>query len=195
MRKIKYIIISLMFITLITGCNSKEKSPLKVAHNNTSISEEKVNSYRVKISVRSNDIEENYIVYNDSNKKYEILFIDNEEMESATIEDGKTTIYDKEYNEVSTELKYDYTDTDLFLIGLDKVGSVEYKEEIIGEETYKIYDFNVSNETMNKILKPFNLNVKDSGTCKTYINSKEQVYLVIYNFGDISVSASYTMIK
>ena len=63
MRKIKYIIISLIFITLITGCNSKEKSPLKVAHNNTSISEKKVNSYRVKISIRSNDIEEKLEFY------------------------------------------------------------------------------------------------------------------------------------
>lgn len=189
------IIICLVLVVIITGCGKKKETQLTSAIKNTSISQKKVNSYRAKISVRSDSIEENYIVYNDSNKSYEINFIDNEEYETAKIENGNTTVFDKENNELNVKLKYDYTDTDLFLVGLDEVGETNCKEELIGKDTYKVYDFSVSSKTMNKILKPFNLSVEKSGNCKVYINPDNQVYLIIYNFNNISASVSYTMIK
>ena len=189
------IIICLVLVVIITGCEKKKVTQLTSAIKNTSISQKKVNSYRAKLSVRSDSIEENYIVYNDSNKSYEINFIDNEGYETAKIENGNTTVFDKENNELNVKLKYDYTDTDLFLVGLDEVGETNYKEELIGKDTYKVYDFSVSSKTMNKILKPFNLSVEESGNCKVYINPDNQVYLIIYNFNNISASVSYTMIK
>ena len=57
------IIICLVLVVIITGCEKKKETQLTSAIKNTSISQKKVNSYRAKISVRSDSIEENYIVY------------------------------------------------------------------------------------------------------------------------------------
>ena len=185
-KKITSIVLISLFI--LTGCGKNKIKEIE----NTSISSNKVSSYRAKVKVKGNDILENYIVLNNNNESYEITFID-KDYDRAIISDGKTTVYNGE-EEVKTELSYDYTKTDLFLEGLNDIKITTERTEKIGEDEYKIKEFKISKDNMNKMLKPFNLSSED-GTGYVYLNKDDQVYIVNYKSSDININVSYTRIE
>ena len=199
MKKLKYIVLVLSFVLILTGCKSKEDKGISEAANNTSLSSSKVNSYRVKVSIRGTnnkkEVNMNYIVLNKGNKNYDISLTEGEDRKQITIQNKKTTITNSKGEEVKEKLKYDYTDTDLFLTGLNKSSNNKTKEEKIGEETYTIYDFKVSNSIMDKILKPFDLKSSGEVTGTSYVDKNDQVYLIMYSCDNLNISVSYTRLS
>ena len=184
-------LIVLTILLLVKGCSNKltiEQKKLKEASIKTSIGSEGLDSYRAKISIRgkgSSDINKNYIVYNYKNKEFNISIFDGKENTSVSIKKG----------EKNKQLKYDYTDTNLFLKGLEKGNDIKTRKEKIGEEEYTIYEFNIEKSVINDMLKPFNISNKSDGTGNVYIDSKGNIYLVIYDTDDINISASYTRLN
>lgn len=199
MKKFKYIVLVLSFALILTGCKSKEDKGISEAANNTSLSSSKVNSYRVKVSIRgTNDkksVNMNYIVLNKGNKNYKISLTEGEDTKQITIQNKKTTITDSTGKILDEKLEYDYTNTDLFLTGLNKSSDNKTKEEKIDEETYTIYEFNVSNSVMNKIVKPFSLKSSGTVTGTAYVDKNNQVYLIMYTCDNLNISVSYTRLS
>lgn len=183
------IIIVLKLINTNNNKLTKEQEELKTFGTNTSISSENVESYRAKVSIRNLNDEKNsinYVIYNKGNSEYEISFIGNEDkFEIISIKNKK----DKE------KLEYDYTNTDIFLDGLEKGTDIKSEKETIGEDVYTIYSFNVNKDVINNILNGFDIETKFDGNGKVYIDKDNRVYLIIYNTEDINISVSYTRIE
>lgn len=185
------LIILLLILLLVKGCSNNltvEQKQLKSAADNTSIGSKGVESYRAKISISgkgNNKLNQNYIVYNYNNKKFDITIFDGTKSSKVSIKKG----------EKNNKLKYNYTDTNLFLKGLEKGNNIKSEKKKIGDEEYTIYEFNIEKNIVNDMLKPFNIKNKSDGTGKVYIDSKGKIYLVMYDTNDVSLSASYTRLN
>lgn len=184
------VLILILTFFLVEGCSNQKKDSkkeLKKASIKTSISEDGVDSYRAKISIRNkknNELNQNYIVYNSKNEKYIIDIFNGNESNTITI--------DKAKDDNENDLKYDYTNTDLFLEGLKSGKNIKTELKTINDEKYTIYSFDVDNNTINNISKVFDISTSFDGTGIVYIDSKGKVYLVIYDNEDFNISASYT---
>jgi len=168
MKKIKYLLILLIPILLITGCSSNYQSKIKSAVNNTSISSKGLKSYRIKVDAVNNDKNINYIVLNKNNKE---LNFSTEAKED--------------------DLDYDYTNTDIFLEGLKDITDIKYSLD----KEYDRYEFKISKENLNKVLKTLNIKVNKDGTGYTYIDKDNHVFMINYKSNDISVTVSYTRLN
>ncbi len=180
----KYILITLITALILTGCGNKENKVIEEAINNTTISNNKITSYRAKVKIKGKDINENYIVENKNNEEYEIT-INDEEEKVITIKDGKS----------SEETKYDYTKTDLFIEQLKEIEKTNERKETIGNEEYTIYEFKIKKDDINKILNIFNKTTEEEGTGYVYLDSKNNVYIVNYDIDGININVSYTRLK
>lgn len=182
----------LCILLLITLGNGKVDN-LNTAADNTKIN--KVKSYRAKVSIYTDSFNENYVVLNKENKEYNISFNDNNASYVAKIKDNKTEVTDVLGKTVNLKLKYDYTNTDLFLkgINIDDKNTVK-TEEIIDDKKYTKYSFKVKTTTLNEILKPFNITVKNDGTGYAYVTEDNNVYIVSYSSDEVNINVSYTNI-
>ena len=182
----------LCILLLITLGNGKVDN-LNTAADNTKIN--KVKSYRAKVSIYTDSFNENYVVLNKENKEYNISFNDNNASYVAKIKDNKTEVTDVLGKTVNLKLKYDYTNTDLFLkgINIDDKNTVK-TEEIIDDKEYTKYSFKVKTTTLNEILKPFNITVKNDGTGYAYVTEDNNVYIVSYSSDEVNINISYTNI-
>ena len=182
----------LCILLLITLGNGKVDN-LNTAADNTKIN--KVKSYRAKVSIYTDSFNENYVVLNKENKEYNISFNDNNASYVAKIKDNKTEVTDVLGKTVNLKLKYDYTNTDLFLkgINIDDKNTVK-TEEIIDDKEYTKYSFKVKTTTLNEILKPFNITVKNDGTGYAYVTEDNNVYIVSYSSDEVNINVSYTNI-
>ena len=180
----------LCILLLITLGNGKADN-LNTAADNTKIS--KVKSYRAKVSIYTDSFNENYVVLNKENKEYNISFNDNNASYVAKIKDNKTEVTDVLGKTVNLKLKYDYTNTDLFLkgINIDDKNTVK-TEEMIDDKKYTKYSFKVKTTTLNEILKPFNITVKNDGTGYAYVTEDNNVYIVSYSSDEVNINVSYT---
>ena len=164
---------------------------LNTAANNTKI--DKVKSYRAKVSIYTNSFNENYVVLNKENKEYTISFNDNNVSYVAKIKDNKTEVTDVLGKTVSVKPKYDYTNTDLFLKGINIDDKNTVKEsQTIDDKEYTKYSFAVKAATLNEILKPFNITVKNDGTGYAYVTEDNNVYIVSYSSDEVNLNVSYT---
>ena len=182
----------LCILLLITLGNGKVDN-LNTAADNTKIN--KVKSYRAKVSIYTDSFNENYVVLNKENKEYNISFNDNNASYVAKIKDNKTEVTDVLGKKVNLKLKYDYTNTDLFLkgINIDDKNTVK-TEEMIDDKEYTKYSFKVKTTTLNEILKPFNITVKNDGTGYAYVTEDNNVYIVSYSSDEVNINVSYTNI-
>lgn len=182
----------LCILLLITLGNGKADN-LNTAADNTKIN--KVKSYRAKVSIYTDSFNENYVVLNKENKEYNISFNDNNASYVAKIKDNKTEVTDVLGKTVNLKLKYDYTNTDLFLkgINIDDKNTVK-TEEMIDDKKYTKYSFKVKTTTLNEILKPFNITVKNDGTGYAYVTEDNNVYIVSYSSDEVNINVSYTNI-
>lgn len=182
----------LCILLLITLGNGKVDN-LNTAADNTKIN--KVKSYRAKVSIYTDSFNENYVVLNKENKEYNISFNDNNASYVAKIKDNKTEVTDVLGKTVNLKLKYDYTNTDLFLkgINIDDKNTVK-TEEMIDDKEYTKYSFKVKTTTLNEILKPFNITVKNDGTGYAYVTEDNNVYIVSYSSDEVNINVSYTNI-
>ena len=168
MKKIKYLLILLTILILITGCSSSNESKLLRSVKNTSITENGLKSYRAKVSIVNNDKKINYIVLNKENKDYKLIDGNNE---------------------------YNYKDTDKYLNILKKVENIKVSDIKIDKIEYKKYDFTIDKEIINSVLKDFNIKVKDNGTGYAYIDQDDHVYIINYVFDDLTINVSYTRLN
>ena len=182
----------LCILLLITLGNGKADN-LNTAADNTKIN--KVKSYRAKVSIYTDSFNENYVVLNKENKEYNISFNDNNASYVAKIKDNKTEVTDVLGKTVNLKLKYDYTNTDLFLkgINIDDKNTVK-TEEMIDDKEYTKYSFKVKTTTLNEILKPFNITVKNDGIGYAYVTEDNNVYIVSYSSDEVNINVSYTNI-
>ena len=182
----------LCILLLITLGNGRVDN-LNTAADNTKIN--KVKSYRAKVSIYTDSFNENYVVLNKENKEYNISFNDNNASYVAKIKDNKTEVTDVLGKKVNLKLKYDYTNTDLFLkgINIDDKNTVK-TEEMIDDKKYTKYSFKVKTTTLNEILKPFNITVKNDGTGYAYVTEDNNVYIVSYSSDEVNINVSYTNI-
>ena len=182
----------LCILLLITLGNGKVDN-LNTAADNTKIN--KVKSYRAKVSIYTDSFNENYVVLNKENKEYNISFNDNNASYVAKIKDNKTEVTDVLGKTVNLKLKYDYTNTDLFLkgINIDDKNTVK-TEEMIDDKEYTKYSFKVKTTTLNEILKPFNITVKNDGIGYAYVTEDNNVYIVSYSSDEVNINVSYTNI-
>lgn len=180
----------LCILLLITLGNGKVDN-LNTAADNTKIN--KVKSYRAKVSIYTDSFNENYVVLNKDNKEYNISFYDNNTSYVAKIKDNKTEVTDVLGKTVSIKPKYDYTNTDLFLKGINIDDKNTVKEiQKIDDKEYTRYSFKVKESTFNEILKPFGITVKNDGTGYAYVTEDNNVYIVNYSSDEVNINVSYT---
>lgn len=189
------ILIACLFlcILLLLFLGNNKVNNLNTAANNTKI--DKVKSYRAKVSIYTNSFNENYVVLNKQNKEYTISFNDNNVSYVAKIKDNKTEVTDVLDKKVDVKLKYNYINTDLFLkgINIDDKNTVK-EEQTIDNKKYTKYSFTVKAATLNEILKPFNITVKNDGTGYAYVTEDKNVYIVSYSSDEVNINVSYTNI-
>ena len=150
----------------------------------------------MKVSIKSKKIQENYIVFNTDNKEYNIILSKDNKTITIDIKNGKKKVKDSEGKEYTGEIKYDYTDTDIYLTGVNITDSeIDSSELTIGKEKYTKYNFKITKEKFNKIMNPFNIEAKTDGNGYTYIDKNNHIYLINYNISGINVNVSYTNIK
>lgn len=189
------ILIACLFlcILLLLFFENGKVDDLNSAANNTKIN--KVKSYRTKVSIYQDSFSENYVVLNKENKEFTISFNDNNASYVAKIKDNKTEVTDILGKKVDVKLKYDYTNTDVFLKGLNIDDKDTVKEEqIIDNKKYTKYSFAVKASTFNEVLKPFNITVKNDGTGFAYVTEDKNVYIVSYSSNEVNINVSYTNI-
>ena len=187
------ILIACLFlcILLLLFFGNSKVDDLNSAANNTKI--DKVKSYRTKVSIRTDSFNENYVVLNKENKEYTISFNDNNASYVAKIKDNKTEVTDVLGKTVNVKLKYDYTNTDLFLKGINIDDKNTVKEsQTIDDKEYTKYSFAVKAATFNEILKPFGITVKNDGTGYAYATEDNNVYIVSYSSDEVNINVSYT---
>ena len=189
------ILIACLFlcILLLLFFGNGKADNLNTAADNTKIN--KVKSYRAKVSIYTDSFNENYVVLNKENKEYNISFNDNNASYVAKIKDNKTEVTDVLGKKVNLKLKYDYTNTDLFLkgINIDDKNTVK-TEEMIDDKEYTKYSFKVKTTILNEILKPFGITVKNDGTGYAYVTEDNNVYIVSYSSDEVNINVSYTNI-
>ena len=189
------ILIACLFlcILLLLFFGNGKADNLNTAADNTKIN--KVKSYRAKVSIYTDSFNENYVVLNKENKEYNISFNDNNASYVAKIKDNKTEVTDVLGKKVNLKLKYDYTNTDLFLkgINIDDKNTVK-TEEMIDDKKYTKYSFKVKTTILNEILKPFGITVKNDGTGYAYVTEDNNVYIVSYSSDEVNINVSYTNI-
>lgn len=180
-------------ILLLLFLGNNKVNNLNTAANNTKI--DKVKSYRAKVSIYTNSFNENYVVLNKENKEYTISFNDNNVSYVAKIKDNKTEVTDVLGKTVSVKPKYDYTNTDLFLKGINIDDKNTVKEsQTIDDKEYTKYSFAVKAAIFNEILKPFGITVKNDGTGYAYVTEDNNVYIVSYSSDEVNINVSYTNI-
>lgn len=199
MRKVKFFLLVFSVLICIVGCKKNDEINFSDVINNTSITKKGVSSYRVKVLINGDDFSQNYIVLNKKNKEYEITNLNNNL--TYVIKNGsKPRIKLESYSKIDTitddekkeELLYDYTNTDLFLEGLNNDSSIISEDYNVNGEVYKKINFSVSKDVMNKVLKPFSLKVNEDGNATAIIDNKYRLYIIDYDFSNIDVSVSYT---
>ena len=189
------ILIACLFlcILLLLFFGNSKVDDLNTAANNTKIN--KVKNYRAKVSVYTDSFSENYVVINKENKEYTVSFNDNNASYVAKIKNNKTEVTDVLGKTVNLKLKYDYTNTDLFLKGINIDDKNTVKEiQKIDDKEYTRYSFKVKATTLNEILKPFNITVKNDGTGYAYVTEDNNVYIVSYSSDEVNINISYTNI-
>lgn len=189
------ILIACLFlcILLLLFFENNKADNLSSYADNTKIN--KVKNYRAKVSIYTDSFSENYVVLNKENKEYTISFNDNNASYVAKIKDNKTEVTDVLGKKVSVKPKYDYTNTDLFLKGINIDDKNTVKEiQKIDDKEYTRYSFKVKATTLNEILKPFNITVKNDGTGYAYVTEDNNVYIVSYSSDEVNINISYTNI-
>lgn len=187
------ILIACLFlcILLLLFFENNKADNLSSYADNTKIN--KVKNYRAKVSIYTDSFSENYVVINKENKEYTVSFNDNNASYVAKIKDNKTEVTDVLDKKVNVKLKHDYTNTDLFLkgINIDDKNTVK-SEEMLDDKKYIKYSFKVKATTLNEILKPFNITVKNDGTGYAYVTDDNNVYIVSYSSDEVNINVSYT---
>lgn len=192
-RIIILIVCLFLCILLLLFFGNNKVDDLNSAANNTKIN--KVKSYRTKVSIYQDSFSENYVVLNKENKEFTISFNNNNASYVAKIKDNKTEVTDILGKKVDVKLKYDYTNTDVFLKGLNIDDKDTVKEEqTIDNKKYTKYSFAVKASTFNEVLKPFNITVKNDGTGFAYVTEDNNVYIVSYSSDEVNINISYTNI-
>ena len=189
MKRFSYILIIVLSVFLLTGCFSNAKdSRMGGISTKSSITDKKVKNYRVNVLVTGVNLKEEYTVVNKENKLFDIAVIQEEETFAYQVDrTGK-----KEKNTSGRNDLKDYTNTDIFLTSLKKVTNVkESKEKLDGVE-YKKYDFEITKEDMNEILKVYGAKTDEAGTGYVYIDKNERAYIVNYGNSTTSISATYS---
>ena len=189
------ILIACLFlcILLLLFFGNNKADNLSSYADNTKIN--KVKNYRAKVSIYTDSFSENYVVLNKENKEYTISFNDNNASYVAKIKDNKTEVTDVLDKKVDVKPKYDYTNTDLFLKGINIDDKNTVKEiQKIDDKEYTRYSFKVKATTLNEILKPFNITVKNDGTGYAYVTEDNNVYIVSYSSDEVNINISYTNI-
>lgn len=193
-KRIIILIISLFVcILLLLFFGNKKVDNLSSYADNTKINNAK--NYRAKVSIYTDSFSENYVVINKENKEYTVSFNDNNASYVAYIKDNKTKVTDVLGKTVNVKLKYDYTNTDLFLKGINIDDKDVVKEnQTIDDKKYTKYSFAVNASTFNEILAPFGITVKNDGTGYAYVNEDKNVYIVSYSSNEVNINVSYTNI-
>ena len=65
---------------------------------------------------------------------------------------------------------------------------------MLDDKKYIKYSFKVKATTLNEILKPFNITVKNDGTGYAYVTEDNNVYIVSYSSDEVNINISYTNI-
>ena len=65
---------------------------------------------------------------------------------------------------------------------------------MLDDKKYTKYSFKVKATTLNEILKPFNITVKNDGTGYAYVTEDKNVYIVSYSSDEVNINVSYTNI-
>ena len=192
-RIIVLIVCLFMCILLLLFFGNNKADNLNTAADNTKIN--KVKKYRAKVSIYTDSFSENYVVINKENKEYTVSFNDNNVSYVESVKNNKTEVTDILGKKVNLKPKYDYTNTDLFLkgINIDDKNTVKEMQKIDDKE-YTRYSFTVKAATLNEILKPFNITVKNDGTGYAYVNEDKNVYIVNYSSDEVNINVSYTNI-
>lgn len=192
-RIIILIVCLFMCILLLLFFGNNKADNLNTAADNTKIN--KVKKYRAKVSIYTDSFSENYVVINKENKEYTVSFNDNNVSYVESVKNNKTEVTDILGKKVNLKPKYDYTNTDLFLkgINIDDKNTVK-SEEMLDDKKYIKYSFKVKATTLNEILKPFNITVKNDGTGYAYVTEDKNVYIVSYSSDEVNINVSYTNI-
>ena len=192
-RIIILIVCLFMCILLLLFFGNNKADNLNTAADNTKIN--KVKKYRAKVSIYTDSFSENYVVINKENKEYTVSFNDNNVSYVESVKNNKTEVTDILGKKVNLKPKYDYTNTDLFLKGINIDDKNTAKEmQKIDDKEYTRYSFTVKAATLNEILKPFNITVKNDGTGYAYVNEDKNVYIVNYSSDEVNINVSYTNI-
>ncbi len=189
------ILIACLFlcILLLLFFENNKADNLSSYADNTKIN--KVKNYRAKVSIYTDSFSENYVVINKENKEYTVSFNDNNASYVAKIKNNKTEVTDVLGKTVNLKLKYDYTNTDLFLKGINIDDKDVVKEkQTIDDKKYTKYSFAVNAATFNEILAPFGITVKNDGTGYAYVTEDNNVYIVSYSSDEVNINVSYTNI-
>ena len=187
MKKIKLLIIFLIPILLLTGCDNSDNSKLKKVIKNTSITDRGLKSYRCKVTISNNDDNISYVVLNSENKNYDISVSTKDNNYSYSIKDDK--IMGKA---IDTNMNYDYTNTDKFLDGLNNATDIKSSKEKIDNNEYDKYTFKINKSSINDILSTFNIKVKKDGNGYAYVDKDNHAYIINYKSGNININISYT---
>lgn len=188
------LVISLIVILIFRRNDNKlntEQKELKEAISNTSISSEKVESYRAKVSIKTKSKEafnKSYIVYNNKNSDYDITLFEGDDH-------GDIKSINIKNNEKKDSLDYDYTNTDIFMEGLEKGTNIKKETKTLGYDNFILYSFDIDKDIINNILKIFKISTKYDGKGQVYLDKNNSVYLITYDTEDINISVSYTRIE
>ena len=191
MKKIKLLIILLIPILLITGCNSSEKVQINKAIKKTSITKKGLNSYKCKVHIINKKDNINYTVLNEKNKNYSIAVSTKDNNYSYSIEDGNISVPLDEGMIVNPN----YQDTDKYLNSLNGIYDIKMSKEILDKDEYKKYTFKIKKYDLNKVLEDFSIKVKNDGIGYTYIDKNNHIYIINYSSGVVSINITYTRLN
>ena len=211
MKRVKLLII-FPLIYLLMGCESKAISS---NYEKTKMTSDNINGYKMDLRIYGTDGQNNYnetVKIDCCGKDFKITIVDNKAKEIVTTEEetinkkertsGDTIIYikdDKAY--IETNNKYEeitnvkYRNPAIYLEGSNYIKkNSKFKEEIIGNNTYKVYSVSVDKDIVSKILEDANiagLTLKENVKADVYLDADGYVYRIIYYVDTITINASY----
>lgn len=192
-RNIK-LFITLSFVILgLTGCTNKD---MKAAYDKMQVNDN-MNGYTIDLRLYGNNnsssVNESVRVENYMNKSYSIM--KSELKDDEIVENNLYYVDGQMYKEddlsyVQTTDTSTYTNTNIYLEGLINTSKVtEASDEVIANNTYKVYNIVVKKDFINSLVKYLPLtdySASHNINAKVYVNNDGYVYKTIYNLKEKS---------
>lgn len=188
MKKIKLLIVLLIPLLLLTGCDTSDNTKLEKAIKKTSITAKGLKSYRCKVNYIEKENTITYIVLNNGNKDYSVSITKGDNRYSYELKDNKIMGKPSEVFSIN----YDYHDTDKFLDSLKNVSDIKTSKEKIDDVKYTKYSFKINKASLNKLLSSFGSKTKKDGKGYVYVDKDDHIYIINYKSGNINLNVSYT---